>query len=195
MKIIRLRLCVCSPFAFVRSEMTSSIKLWRMLERGYNFTLYTHKTLCGYFCYVTIFYFYKHDCRAGKKKSLQSFEIKPCCPKPFFIYTQSHFHPGFKIVFPEYAEHLSSSLPSRSCEKSAEVSCSSKVLLLLKTSLWSTFFFCQQSALLFLQRRNWTCLELINGCVSPSCFNSWMWFIWNAGRKMKKKEKTGNNLH
>lgn len=70
MKIIRLQLFAYGPFAFVRGEMTSSTKLWRTLERGYNFTLRTHETFCGYFCYVTTFYFYRHDCRVGKNASI-----------------------------------------------------------------------------------------------------------------------------
>lgn len=183
MKIIRLRLCLCSPFAFVRGEMTSSIKLWRMLERGYNFTLYTHKTLCGYFCCVTIFYFYKHDCRAGKKKSLQSWN-QTLLPKAFFIFTIS-LPPRKKMKKDvlEYVDDFSSSLPSQSCEKSAELSVASFINFLME------HFFASNRFCYFSKR------TVAKTFFSMSCFNSWMWFIWNARRKMKKKKKIGNNLH
>lgn len=102
-------ICLCSRWNDILHQAVEDV-----LERGYNCTLRTHKTLCGCFCYAARFYFYKRDCRVQNKAPVlwnQTLLHKTF----FFMHTGV---PRIKTIIlnvPEYADHFPPTWTSDGC--------------------------------------------------------------------------------
>lgn len=151
MKIIKLQLFAYGPFAFVLVKWHPTPSCGGRWKEAI-ILLYAHtKHSAATFAMWPHFIFI--GMIAEWEKTLQCFEIKPCFINPSFLKHKMSFPSRgllkkslqrSRICWPFSSCSsiwlLSVSLPSQSRANSIEMGCTSKVFLLLKSSLKSTFF-------------------------------------------------------